>query len=200
MFRYLAAAVAALSFVVTPAAAQDTSVAFGHFKSLCADGEGAGPRAATMARAAGWAPVPASAFGGPGENPFEEATALMNAEDNGDISVLLVGSMVESYEGTPLTMDFCAVMGGDFENEAPIKPDPRPFVRRWVGLEPHPVLVGDGMIGYAFTREDGEIVAVRRTAAALTQSALNGNLHVVMVNEESAEEPLSMMMYMRPSF
>lgn len=200
MFRYLAAPVVALSFAVTPAAAQNTSVVFGHFKSMCADGEGAGPRAVAMARAAGWAPVPASVFAGEGDNPFKEATALMNAEDNGDISVLLVGSMVETYEGTPLTMGFCAVMGGDFENEAPLKPDPRPFLQRWVGLEAHPALTADGMTGYAFTRQDGEIVAVRRSEAALMQSALNGDLHVVMTNQESADEPMSMMMYMRPSF
>lgn len=200
MYRYLAASVVALSLAAAPAAAQDTSVVFGHFKSMCADGEGAGPRAVAMARAAGWAPVPASVFAGEGDNPFKDATALMNAEDSGDVTVLLVGTMEETYEGTPMTMGFCAVMGGDFETGAPVKPDPRPMLRRWVGVEAHPSLVDEGMIGYAFTRRDGQIVAVRRSEAALMQSALNGELHIVMTNEETAEEPLAMLMYMRPSF
>ena len=200
MFRYLAASAVALSLVAAPAAAQESSLLFSHFKTFCADGEGAAPRALQMGRSAGWAEIPSSVLTSDPENPFEDVTALMNAEDNGDLSILMIGTMQENYEGTPMTMKVCAVMGGNFETNQPVKPDPRPIVRQWLGMEAHPALMEQGMTGYAFRMVDGGRVIVRPSEAALMQSALNGDLHIVLTNDENTFEGASMLMYMRPSF
>lgn len=199
MYRHLAAAVVALGLMAAPAAAQE-SVLFGHFKTMCADGEGAGPRALALARESGWAEIPASMFAGQ-NNPFEDLTAYMNAEDSGDLSLLMVGKMRETYEGTPVDLTVCAVMGGNFETQQPPKPDPRPIAETWLGMDAHPALVDEaqGMKGYAFRRSDGTMTALRPSEAALMQAALNGDLHIVMVND-GAFENVAMLMYMRPFF
>jgi len=200
MFKFLAIPAVAVSLLAVPAQAQETSVLFGHFKSLCGDGGGDGQAALVQAEAAGWAKIPSEMFTRDPENPFEDVTAMMNAEDNGDLSILMVGSMAESAGLGPMSMTVCAVLGGNFETNTAVKPDPRPFVRRWLNMETHPSLNEEGMIGYGFTRDGTALTAIRPTEAALTQSALTGDLHVVMMNDESLLEGATMLMYLRPVF
>jgi hypothetical protein len=112
----------------------------------------------------------------------------------------MVGSMSESVGVGEMDMAVCAVMGGNFETNTSVKPDPRPFVQRWLNMDTHPSLNDQGMMGYAFNREGTSITAIRPTEAAMTQAALNGDLHIVMMNDESLLEGATMIMYLRPAF
>lgn len=198
MVRFFAASVVALSLMATSAVAQDDSATLlRHFKTLCADGEGSGPRALQMARAADWAPIPPSVFAGE-DSPFDDVTVLMNAEEGDVVSLLVVGTMTQEFEGTPLSMKVCATMGGDFGSNQLLKPYLGPTVRQWLGFEPHPDMGGE-MVGYAFTRDGEAMTRVRGTDAALMQAMLNGRLHMVMLNAEDASDGITMLMYMRPN-
>ncbi|MBJ7446998.1 MAG: hypothetical protein JHC81_05640 [Brevundimonas sp.] len=199
MVRFLAASVAALSLMATSAVAQEQSALFGHFKTLCGEGQGDGARALTMGRSAGWAEIPGDAFAGDPDSPFDTVTVLMNAEDDGAISLLMVGTATQSFEEAGLAMNVCAVMGGNFETKAPLTPDPRPLLRQWVGMDMHRALTQDGMAGYAFSQQGGVRTPVRPSDAAVAQSAYLGNLHMILINDESDEfDGGTMMMYMRP--
>ncbi|QQQ19898.1 hypothetical protein JIP62_07390 [Brevundimonas vitis] len=202
MFKFLAIPAVAVSLLAVPAQAQETSVLFGHFKTLCGDGAGDSQRALVQAEAAGWAKIPSELFTSDPQNPFENVTAMMNAEDNGDLSILMVGSMSESVGpgASEMDMTVCAVMGGNFETNTAVKPDPRPFVQRWLNMDTHPSLNDQGMMGYAFNRDGTRLTAIRPTEAAMTQAALNGDLHIVMMNDEQLLEGATMIMYMRPAF
>lgn len=199
MVRFLAASVAALSLSATSAMAQERSVLFDHFTTLCAEGAGAGPRALDMGRSAGWAEMPGEAFAGDPDSPFDTVTVLMNAEDDGAISLLMVGTATQAFEEAGLAMDVCGVMGGNFETKVPLTPDPRPLLRQWVGMDAHPAITQDGMIGYAFRKEGSVRTPVRPSEAALAQSAYLGTLHMIMINNEGDEfDGGTMLMYMRP--
>lgn len=187
------ALIAVLSFAGSPVLAREESSFVGHFKTLCDAGEGDGERALALAKEAGWAQLPASMFAGQ-DNPFEQVTAMMNAEPDGTVVILVSGSMTEDFEGTPIRMAVCGLMGGDLEKGTPMAPDPGPIVRNWLAMAPHKDFSDQGMEGYAFVRNDEERRPVVSDAAGL-QAALNGQLHVIMVGRE---ENMSMLLYMRP--
>lgn len=197
MFRTIAAAsLAALSLCVTPAAAQDSSPFVDHFKTMCADGQGDGPRALGLALSAGWAKLPPEMFNGD-DTPFDQITAMMNAENDDTVVILMTGTMTQDVEGAPMKMSVCAVMGGNMETGESVKPDPLPIVRDWIGLDTHPDFSEDGREGYAFTQDEGGRRTAIRSDAVGMQAALTGRLHVVVTG---GEDGMAMIMYLRPIF
>ena len=194
MRSLVVALVAVLSMAASPVLAQATSSPFvDRFRTLCDAGEGDGPRALALAREEGWALLPSAMFESE-DNPFEQVTAMMNAEPDGTLAILMTGTMIQDFEGTPMTMAVCGVMGGDIENGRPVSPDPTPIVRKWLAMTPSPDFSSDGREGYVFTRAGEDRREITSEAATL-QAVLNGEMHVIMAG---TEEAMSMILYMRP--
>jgi hypothetical protein len=161
------------------------------FQALCGVTNGDGRRAVELVRAQDWAPIPSQVFEQEG-SPFKDVSAYMTAEEGNLISMLLVGTMTEVYEGVSVTMPVCATMLGDM-SEGAVATDLPSAVQTWLGMTPLAAFSDDGMEAYGFTLENG----ARRPAsseAAATQALLNGRLQIIATKRE---EQFAMILYMR---
>ncbi|MDQ8030248.1 MAG: hypothetical protein REJ23_16095 [Brevundimonas sp.] len=166
----------------------------GHFQTLCADNNGDGAKAIQLARSADWAPIPAQVFQQEG-SPFDDVTAYMNAEEGELMSMLLVGTLTETYEGVAVTMPVCATLLGDMgaPEDAVLATDLQMVVRDWLGMTPLRSFSDEGMEAFGFTLQEGARRGLSSDAAAM-QAMLNGRLHVIATKREDG---MAMVMYMR---
>lgn len=164
------------------------------FQTLCADNNGDGDKAIQLARSAGWAPIPSQAFQQE-DSPFDNITAYMNAEEGELISLLMVGTVTDTYEGVAVTMPVCATLLG--EMAAPegtvVAADLQQAVREWLGSTPLRSFSEEGMEAYGFTLQDNGRRGLTSDAAAM-QAMLNGRLHIIATKREDG---MAMIMYMR---
>jgi len=161
------------------------------FQTMCGDANGDGAKAIQLARSADWAPIPAQIFEKEG-SPFDDVTAYMNAEEGNLMSMLLVGTITETYEGVAMTMPVCATMLGSMSGGA-VAPDLQPAVRNWLGMSQLPSFSGEGTEAFGFTLMENTRREVSSEAAAV-QAMLNGRLHIIATKRE---DEFAMIMYIR---
>ncbi|MBO9501914.1 hypothetical protein [Brevundimonas sp. A19_0] len=190
------AAVAALAFVLTPAAAQaqaQPDPLLSTFQSACVAADG--DANATMAKldGQGWDVLPAELLGA--DAPFDNMQARIKFEGAGMV-IAMTGDMADEMgtltDSGNVHLAVCAVgtTPGDYEAVDRVVAD-------WLGMTPNTTMSMDGLRGYPYTLVNGRRQAVPADLGEGELMALvdSGQVRVVMTGDSDG---VIMIMFMRP--
>lgn len=190
------AAVAALAFVLTPAAAHaqaQPDPLLSTFQSACVAADG--DANATMAKldGQGWDVLPAELLGA--DAPFDNMQARIKFEGAGMV-IAMTGDMADEMgtltDSGNVHLAVCAVgtTPGDYEAVDRVVAD-------WLGMTPNTTMSMDGLRGYPYTLVNGRRQAVPADLGEDELMALvdSGQVRVVMTGDSDG---VIMIMFMRP--